>query len=332
MLDIVITHYNEPWDVGEKMFDILNLQRGIDFDQFRVLLIHDGTDPFPDRFVRRFKYKVDQIRIPHGGISAARNAGIEHSTATWVMFCDFDDLFCSVYALRDIMTVMPADNFDVLWGRVIQEEFVDGHDMLRFTPDQQNWVFMHGKIYRRQYLIDTGLRLNEDLVFNEDSEFNGRLIAQLPYQRIGEIKTQCPLYIWARRENSVTLSGREDEATWGHFNRNLSVTQAYKDHRTYDDYAGMVTRSAWDAWFMVQGHRISNDMKRKIMQTFVPWITERKNEFMKVEPDILDKIRGISRYELVDSWDTVPDNPELVSAWINTITRKDVNENGNTND
>ena len=321
MLDIIIPHYKEPWEVGKKLFEIINLQRGIDFGYIRVMLIHDGTEPFPAETFDAFRYRVEQIQIPHGGVSAARNAGIDNATADWIMFCDFDDTFASLYSLRDILTVLPkaADNYDVLWGKLIAEDFIDGHEMLFFTPEKQIWVFNHAKVYRRQFLLDSGIRFNENLVFNEDSEFNARIIARIPYQRIGQITSPQPLYIWIRRQNSVTQSGREDEAAYGQFKRNLNVTADNLEYRGVECYQGMVTRTVWDTWFTVQGARISNRMKRKIISEFIPWIRERMDAFMKVEPDILNQIRTVSRDELLDPGEQVRDEPELVMAWVNEL-------------
>lgn len=325
MLDIVIPRYKEPWEVGEKLFDIINLQRGINFDDVRVLLIHDGTEPFPAEYFDGYRYRVEQIRIPHGGVSAARNAGIDHATGSWIMFCDFDDTFCSVYALRDILTVLPADGYDVLWGKLIAEDLIDGHEMLFFTPEKQIWVFTHAKVYRRQFLLDSGIRFNEDLSFNEDSEFNARIIARISHKRIGQINTRCPMYVWIRRHNSVTQSGREDEAAYGQFRRNLIVTQENKEHRGEECYRGMVTRTVWDTWFMVQGARIGNGMKRTITDEFIPWIRERMDAFLKVEPDILRQIREVSRNELLDPGETVRDEPEIVLAWVNELIKRSGN-------
>ena len=35
MLDIVITHYTEPWSVCRPLFETLDAQRGVDWDQIR---------------------------------------------------------------------------------------------------------------------------------------------------------------------------------------------------------------------------------------------------------------------------------------------------------
>ena len=43
-LDIIVPHFQEPWAVGKKFFDMLALQRSVSFQDFRVILCQDGTD------------------------------------------------------------------------------------------------------------------------------------------------------------------------------------------------------------------------------------------------------------------------------------------------
>ena len=123
MLDIIMPHYDELWEEGEKFFAMLDLQRGADFSQIRVIFVEDGEEnTIADEHFENRSYAVEHITIPHGGVSAARNAGLKASQAEWVMFCDFDDMFSNVYALRDILNVLPAPDYDVLWTEFCSED------------------------------------------------------------------------------------------------------------------------------------------------------------------------------------------------------------------
>lgn len=318
MLDIVITHYKEDYSVGEKLFQIIGLQRCIDFEQIRVMVVNDGGYRLPEEKLNALPYPVEQIDIPHGGVSKARNAGIDHATGRWLMFCDFDDSFASIFSLREIMNVLDTDDYDMLWSRILAEDYVDRKQFLYFVPDKQRFVFCHGKVYRTDFLRESGIRFREELVFNEDSCFNAEIIAHTDHSRIGEITSKIPIYSWVRRQNSVTNSGREDEASYGHFRRNMIVTGEYEN--TGDPrYYGMVTRTAYDAYYMVIGRRNSMQMRRRILDEFTPWIAERMDAFGKVEEKMLDEIRKISRYELIDPDEIVPDEHERVTKWVHSL-------------
>lgn len=320
LLDIIIPHYKEPYEVGKKLFDILDLQRGVDFSQFEVLLINDGPEwHLPDELFANRPYAVKQIDIPHGGVSKARNAGIDAATAPWLMFCDFDDTFTNIYSLRDFMGVIPAD-MDMLYSKMIVEDFTEGKDRLFYSPKSQAFVFTHGKLYRRQFLIDEGLRFDETMNFQEDSLFNAQIIARTPHTRIGEIRCDSVPYVWLRRDSSVTNSGRDDEAVFSHFIRNLKVTEDNRQHRDHDCYCGMITRTAWDAYYMMHQQNTSTRVKRQILEMFIPWIRERIGLYGNVTDDTLTQIRDVARMELCDH--PVPDAPEDVRRWLDTITER----------
>lgn len=320
MLDIIITHYKEAWEIGKPMFDLLALQRGVDFGSFRVLLVNDGEEnKFPDELFKNYPYEVKQINIPHAGVSAARNAGIENATADWIMFCDFDDTFYGLYSIRDIVTLLPTDKYDMLYGTLLVEDFLDkdAKENLYITPDRQNYVFIHAKVYRRAFLMEENIRFDTEMPFQEDSLFNATIVARTPHTRVGRIKTAAPLYVWIRRANSVTNSGRDDEALYWHFIRNLKTTEENRLHRDYDCYCGMVTRTAYDAFYMINSSDASDDTKKKILEIFIPWMRERIDCYGRVSMDIMFQIWDIAKYELYKT--SIADDPKDVRKWLDKI-------------
>ena len=327
-LDIIITHYREHYEVGKKLLEIIGLQRGVSFDDFRVTVVNDGGHRLPEEELKGLGYPVEQIDIEHGGISKARNTGIDRTSAPFLMFCDFDDTFTNIYALRDILSVLPCD-YDMLWTRLLVEDCLDGRDLFYETPERQRFVFVHGKVYRRKFLIDENIRFDERMTFQEDSQFNNTITARTDYRRIGELKAPMIPYAWIRRQNSVTNSGREDEAENWHFRRNLNITE--ENRKDPDKYAGMVTRTAYDTYYMFYGKRLGKAMKMRILREFIPWIAERAELFGQVTADIMDKIRDVSRYELIEPGETLKDDPETVRKWIGIITKED-KQNGNLHD
>ena len=300
-LDIIVTHYQEPWSLGEKMFSILDLQRGVSFDDIRVLLIHDGTEPFPDEYFSERPYRVEQHRIEHGGISAARNAGIRLATAPWIMFCDFDDTFANVYALRDYLTVIPTDKYDMIWAPFYAEDVTkDGRMILHERG--QNVVFVHGKLYRRQYLIDTGLTFDTGLEFNEDSCFNAILNTVCDYRRIGAIKAPNVPYVWAFNPNSLTTTqGNRWKALRGLYDRNKKVVECFKreyqsGRLPYDRYCAMVARACVDAYYMLNLKEIPEEVA-DLRDDFIKFYHEHQGDMWATDADMLRKVKAISKAE-----------------------------------
>ena len=325
MLDIIVTHYNEPWETGKKLFTMLDLQRGIDFARIGVILVNDGEEHrLPDACFEGRPYRVTQISIPHAGVSAARNAGLKASAAEWVAFCDFDDTYTNIYSLKTILDVLPAPDYDMLKGDLIAEDFMDGKASLTMSPDIACMVFLHGKFYRRQFLLRHDIWFDEELTFNEDSAFNAIINTCIDYTRIGNFKSFTPLYAWCRRPKSVTSTpGSTDAATWGHYRRNLKVCEATRLRMPLDHLLGMVTRTCVDTYFMCKSRRVSEAMKQRIREDFIPFWEKHKPFYGVENPGTMAQIIDIARKELSEGDEDIPCDDAAVRAWLSEIERKE---------
>lgn len=315
MLDIIITHYQEPWEVCKKQFWMLDMQRRVDWREVHVTVVNDGGFRLPEDRLADLSFPVEQLDIPHGGVSAARNAGIEHATGEWIMFCDCDDCFANIYALEDVLNVIrnAAGRYDMMWTNCYEEDLEAG--TIYTIPKMRVFVFCHGKIYRRAFLMEQDLRFDPMLTMNEDSCFNAVFVART--QRVGEVRSHAPVYAWIRRPGSVTTRGTvaDDEGACCQTHRNMIVTEENRLHRPAE-YQAMVTRTAYDAYFMIHGARISDSCKQEILGEITPWIRDRKEDFGQVTMETLDAIREVSMGELLLEEDDVPDRHIDVRKWV----------------
>ena len=203
-LTLVVTHYREPIETCSFLFNSIDIQHGINKADIEVLLINDGEEgALTDEEIGKRSYEVRNIIVPHGGVSAARNYGIEQAQGEYIMFCDCDDGFIHNYGLHLVFSAM-AEGFDVMNSSFIEEAPLDGGWKI-FRRDK-NAVFIHGKAYRKQFLLDNHLRFDTDLYFCEDSLFN--CIAFQVAEKTKYIET--PIYLWAWNDASTVRTDREN--------------------------------------------------------------------------------------------------------------------------
>ena len=207
-LDIIIPHYKEDENLMRPMFDILKLQRNVLFTDFRVLIVLDGEDiMLSDDFQKYLKecpFVVTWINVPHGGISAARNAGLDHSTAEWIMWCDSDDALLSTTSLQTFFRFAQQDK--ALVASAFFEEapsLEDGHMMLLWHSGN-DYIFVHGKMFRREWLVDNRVRFNNNLELHEDAYCIAMARYLLRKEDIVFVKD--PLYLWQYNKKSVSRS------------------------------------------------------------------------------------------------------------------------------
>lgn len=208
-LQILVPHYREHADEIRPLLDSLRLQQQVDFKEVGVIICHDGEDirnfDIPEdaseggcSWFTHYPFEITQIRIPHSGVSAARNAALDAATADYVMFCDADDLFCDVCGLHIIFREIDNGGFDTLVSAFREETRTPDGQPLYVNHDMDQ-TFVHGKVHRRKYLMDNNIRFNPALTIHEDSYFN--VLAQ----NMTENGKYCPMafYLWRWRYASV---------------------------------------------------------------------------------------------------------------------------------
>lgn len=250
-LQLIIPQYDETEDVVSTMFKSIEIQQSIDFDEIGVIVVNDGSDKFlSDEFISSFPYDIQYLKKEHEGVSAARNYGLDHATADYVMFCDADDMFINACGMYIIFREMGINNGFNAMSSVFIEESKDPktgeHVYLNHTMDS---TFVHGKIYNRKYLLDRNIRFNDKLTIHEDSYFN--CLAQ---RLAGEVKyCQQPFYLWRWRDASVC---RHDpkylfKTYINMLDSSTALIHEFMSRAYSDDAQFYATSTIFDAYFMM---------------------------------------------------------------------------------
>lgn len=256
LLDIVITHRDEEWRVGRKMFEMLKLQRGVREDDFRVILVQDGEEGNPldmERVARNYPFVDSVLYIPQGGVSAARNEGLRYADAEWIMFCDFDDILYSCDSLfRILESARQAEGrADMIWSSFWIEMRTDSGQWIKRQKDF-NSVFIHGKIYRREFLIDHGIWFDDELTYSEDAMFNALVMMETTQARIARMPEIT--YMWCYREGSLSnYEGGDAKRNISLYRKRIKLIEAYEARgMTYDAKCSAV-RALLDYYWEING-------------------------------------------------------------------------------
>ena len=199
-LDIIVLHYRESEEICKPLFDSLAMQLCVDLDRVQIYLIEDGGIPLSQEFIGRYStLNVRQVIRPHnGGISEARNTGIDSATADDIMFCDCDDMFYSAFGLYTIFHEMEEQSFDCLAFTFIEEgRDKQGNPVL--IPHPNDKTFMHGKIYNYRSIVNGDYSFDPAIKYHEDGCFNAVFLNAEPTV----IFKDKPFYLWKWRDGST---------------------------------------------------------------------------------------------------------------------------------
>lgn len=193
-------------------------------DLFELICVDDASTDGSLKILQKYaaKYKnVKIVSVPHGGVSAARNAGIDNASGKYVMFLDSDD-FVEPDMLEIVYTYIQNNMLDWLLFqlRLYNEttdsvKYVEGWTLPKKLPDFFVYVghdklsellrLPHectNKVFRRKIINDNNIRFMVDTTNGEDELFNMQYI--LAAEKFGTLKKCFYNYRHPRKGSATT--------------------------------------------------------------------------------------------------------------------------------
>ena len=248
-LQILVPQYNETDEVVKNLLDSIALQQNVPFDEIGVVICNDGSDTHLSLdFLSSYPFAIEYHYEPHRGISGTRNACLDYSTAEYVMFCDADDMFLNMCGLYVVFMEMEK-GFDTLVSSFVEEARAKDTGEVIYVTKEFDMTFVHGKVHRRQYLIDKNIRFKDELVCNEDSYF--AVLTQKLTDNVKHIKT--PFYLWKWRDNSVCREPNHRLKTYNYMiDGNDYLVMELFDRDKINDAVYFVCHMVYSVYYMLQ--------------------------------------------------------------------------------
>lgn len=188
MISIIIPVYNTEQYLPECIESILAQT----FQDFELILVNDGSKDGSGKVCDEYAKKDERIRVIHkenGGVSKARNTGLDAAQGQYVMFCDADDYaepqwcemlykqiqkhpkswcFCGCHCV-DANRNYTAENC-VLHNEPIFESFPISNYKEVYDTNYSallwNRIFDIGVIREHNIRFDEQMSVSEDVLFN----------------------------------------------------------------------------------------------------------------------------------------------------------------------
>lgn len=191
-LEIIIPAYNAHKTIE---LTLNSIEKQINKDIFHVTIVNDNGNDYQD-IINKYKSKldIDEIRTSKNeGPGLARQYGIDKTDSKYILFIDADDYLYSNNAIDLLLNKIKKHNADLVISNFIYER---DHEI---QIKSENTIWLHGKIYRREFLDKNNIRFN-DTRANEDNGFNKLFILLNPIiVYLYEIT-----YVYHENSNSIT--------------------------------------------------------------------------------------------------------------------------------
>ena len=197
LISIIVPIYN----VENYLRHCLESIQNQTYQNFECLLINDGSSDNSAEICREYVEKDSRFRYfekENGGVSSARNLGIERSKGQYITFIDSDDwvdsdylelLYMKINEYNADLAVLTYKQYSMndgcfylhVWEQDYYEKYYTGNELLNSLPNLENYDSTFnvswGKLFKRNFLETA--TFNEQRIMGEDLEFNFKIFLQI---------------------------------------------------------------------------------------------------------------------------------------------------------
>ena len=189
-MDCKISVIVPVYKVRDRIIRTLESLKDQTFEEFEVLFIDDGSpddsSEFADSYLRESNVSYRIIKKENGGVSSARNLGIEEACGEYVMFLDSDD-YIEKDMLKSFYDKACSGKYDALFSAYVFEDN-DASEITNNLNDLSEgelsgkeaalgliygttYTHIMANLFKRSLLLDNNIRFDENRKFAEDISF-----------------------------------------------------------------------------------------------------------------------------------------------------------------
>lgn len=200
-LSIIIPIYNAEKYLNRCIESILSQS----FMDYEVLLVNDGSTDLSGAICDAYLVKDKRIKVfhkPNGGVSSARNMGLEYAKGEWIYFADADDevlpggLQTLINASNGYDSVLSGfekcdKNGEILYQTTIgYDKIMSREDSIKALYGKSStlsgmWRWLVVRLFRNDIIKKYNIRFETGISYNEDglfiTEYICHSITPIPY-------------------------------------------------------------------------------------------------------------------------------------------------------
>lgn len=182
LVSIIVPIYNVEAYLSKCVNSILRQTH----KNIEVLLIDDGSTDKSPKICDRYQKKDDRVKVVHcknGGVSAARNIGIDMAQGEYIVFVDSDD-WLPKDAIENLVRGIEKNDADFCYGAIKEINLIENR-LSNFVPDlcvRNGAATMIplienmnkgpcGKIYKKSLIYEHNIYFCQDIRYAEDAIF-----------------------------------------------------------------------------------------------------------------------------------------------------------------
>lgn len=178
MISVIIPIYNSEKTINKCLDSILKQS----YQDFELVLVNDGSSDHSEdicmEYVQNYPEKIRYFSKANGGVSSARNIGLDNAHGEYICFVDSDDYIETNY-LEILLKSLKEYNADISMCNICRNKNTDSN---LFLKDNDTIIYaimsnIYGQTNRGPYCklykksIIGNLRFNKNIYLGEDTLF-----------------------------------------------------------------------------------------------------------------------------------------------------------------
>ena len=158
------------------------------FTDFELLLVNDGSSDNSGAICDEYAEKDNRVRVFHkenGGVSSARNLGLDNARGEWITFCDADDYVTPDWLMAYSDAMQENTDLAIQGYHIIDSD----RNIVKHLPSQKGnsiedkqklivslmcqgvYGYLWVKLFKRQLIEENNIRFDIKSTFREDEQF-----------------------------------------------------------------------------------------------------------------------------------------------------------------
>lgn len=266
-----------------------------------IILVQDADNEDYSELLSIFSQMLDievVVLKENAGPGKARRIGMQTGKSKYITCMDADDTFQNPFALQELYTAIEENELDA-----VNSIFLEQVEVTKFIPHEGDWVWTFGKIYRRSFLEENKIEMNDSRA-NEDTGFNTvvRTVGKVGY-------LPDTTYIWHYKEDSIT---RINEGIY-----------------RFTGVEGWLYNMEWAVEQMVrlkvEEERIQNEVAGFIINTYCWYLEYLKDEDKRVDVNLY--LEWVDKF-IVNCYNNhMPTTEQLLQQWTSRSNDRQLTQN-----
>lgn len=238
LFSIIVPVYNVEAYLPKCVDSILNQT----YKNFELILVDDGSPDNSGKMCDEYAKKDSRVKVVHkenGGLSSARNAGIDCTNGEFLLFVDSDD-FIENNTLEILYKKIIETDCDIVCFNIYEYRneriagFVDNGVLNRLEAERKHIMTNPSscrRIYRTELFTKNDIRFKEGIIYEDLA-----LIPALSNFTSKISFVDDKLYYYVLRENSIMRTDKFKENRDDKFKALESLENIFIKNSNYDKY------------------------------------------------------------------------------------------------